>query len=111
MARTTERVDDPLPALTTFEAVFIRTVLEHKGIDGPPSLPEFTDALHVLRRYDEQRQDAPHGGECEPTFKPESIAELRAKAFLLFGTTRPTPSQWQRAHTALYGPLLCEGCS
>jgi hypothetical protein len=40
----------------------------------------------------------------------ERQAELRAKAFVMFGATKPTPVQWHKAHSALFGPLLCEAC-
>jgi len=46
--------EDFTPRLTPFEASFVRTVLEHRGLFSPPSLAEFTRALDVLRRYDEQ---------------------------------------------------------
>ncbi len=71
----------------------------------------FSAALDVLRRFDEQRQDNPaDGGLWMPALDEESLASLRAKAFMMFGATKPTPAQWHKAHTALFGPLLCETC-
>jgi len=103
--------EDPSPRLTPFETCFLRTILEHRGIGNRPTLAEFTSSLEVLQRYDEQCQDNPRESEqWEPRFSEESHAALRAKAFLMFGATKPTPGQWQKAHAALYGPLLCEGC-
>lgn len=102
--------EGPSPRLTLFETAFIRTVLEHRGTDDRPSLAEFRAVLDVLQRYDQQRLDNPGADAWEPTLEPESAAALRAKAFLMFGVTKPTPAQWQRAHAALYGPLLCETC-
>jgi hypothetical protein len=103
--------EDPSPRLTLFETVFIRTVLEHRGVSNRPSLAEFTAALEVLRRYNEQSQDNPRDGDVwEPKLDAEGQASLRAKAFLMFGATKPSPAQWQKAHVALYGPLLCETC-
>jgi hypothetical protein len=28
----------------------------------------------------------------------------------MFGVTKPSPAQWHKAYTALFGPLLCETC-
>jgi len=97
--------------LTAFEAEFLRTVLEHRGLFRVPTEAEFAEALSTLRRYDElclanpgyERGFAPWLGE-------ENAAALRAKAFVMFGTIKPTPAQWHRAHGALFGPLLCDTC-
>lgn len=103
--------EDPSPRLTLFETVFIQTVLEHRGIGCRPTLAQFTAALGVLQRYDDQCRDNPREADAwEPELGEESRAALRAKAFLMFGATKPLPSQWHKAHTALYGPLLCETC-
>ena len=96
------------------DAAFIRTVLDHRGVCRRPSVAEFASALDVLRRYDQQRIDNPPEGD-DPWSWPRQLAEddqvaLCAKAFLMFGATKPTPAQWQRAHAALFGPLLCETC-
>jgi hypothetical protein len=99
------------PRLTPFEVIFVRTVLEHRGIHGQPALGEFTGALEVLRRYDEHCIANPsRADERAPRLGAEDMTALRAKAFLLFGTIRPTPPQWQRAHAALFGPVFCETC-
>jgi hypothetical protein len=90
---------------------FVRTVLEHRGLFHVPTEAEFRGALDVLRRYDEQsianpaREDA-----FASRLSPGDLAALRAKAFVMFGTIRPTPAQWHKAHSALFGPLLCETC-
>lgn len=100
-----------IPRLTSFEVQFVRTVLEHRGILSQPSLDEFASALEVLRRYDEHCIANPaRVDERAPRLPEDDMTSLRAKAFLLFGTIRPTPAQWQRAHAALFGPLLCETC-
>ena len=97
--------------LMPFERTFIRTVLEHRGVDQAPSLAEFTRALDVLRCFNEQRQDNPsEAGMWVPAIDDESIAALKAKAYLMFGATKPTPAQWHKAHAALFGPLLCDTC-
>jgi hypothetical protein len=99
------------PRLTPFEAVFVQTVLEHRGIARRPTLLEFTEALRVLQRYEEQCRDNPREADAwEPEMAEESRTALRAMAFLMFGATKPLPSQWHKAHAALYGPLLCETC-
>ncbi|MEO6079564.1 MAG: hypothetical protein ABIQ86_07285 [Steroidobacteraceae bacterium] len=99
------------PTLTPFESAFLRTVLEHRGLFRDPNLAEFTAALAVLRRFDEQRQDNPaDAGLWVPALDEESLASLRAKTFVMFGATKPTPAQWHKAHAALFGPLLCETC-
>lgn len=98
------------PRLTPFEVIFVRTVLEHRGVHGQPALGEFTGALEVLRRYDEQCIANPGHDDRVPRLGAEDITALRAKAFLMFGTIRPTPAQWQRAQLALFGPMLCETC-
>jgi hypothetical protein len=103
--------DDPMPRLSAFETLFIRTVLEHRGLSNHPSLAEFSAALDVLKRYDGQCQDNPPDDACwAPRLDEESITALRAKVFVMFGATRPSPAQWQKAMGALYGPLLCETC-
>ena len=111
MSHAAAFAEDPSPRLTPFETVFIRTVLEHRGIGCRPTLAQYTQALSVLARYEEQCQDNPQ--ECdawEPRVGDEAQAALRAMAFLMFGVTKPMPAQWHKAHTALYGPLLCESC-
>lgn len=100
----------PEDQLSRFEWAFIRTVFEHRGLFREPSESEFTAALLVLKQYDEQCADNPGGGAWEPTLDEERLAELKAKAFLMFGATKPTPAQWHKAHNALFGPLLCEAC-
>ena len=103
--------EDFAPRLTAFEASFVRTVLEHRGLFAPPSVAEFTRALDVLRRYDEQCVANPgHDDVWAPALAAEDMAALRAKAYLMFGVIRPTPAQWHKAHGALFGPLLCETC-
>lgn len=98
------------PSLSPFESAFVRTVLEHRGLFRDPSLSEFTAALDVLRRFDEQQRDNPGDSAWLPDLDEESLASLRAKAFMMFGATKPTPAQWHKAHSALFGPLLCETC-
>ncbi len=101
---------DP-PRRTPFESAFIRTVLEHRGAGYRPTQPEFSRALEVLQRYLEQRlDDPPDDDSWEPRLDEEDQAALRARAFLMFGDTRPTPAQWHKAYLALFGPLLCETC-
>jgi hypothetical protein len=100
--------------LSQGDAAFIRTVLDHRGVCRRPSVAEFASALDVLRRYDRQRADNPPEGD-DPwgwprQLGPEDQVALAAKAFLMFGVTKPSPAQWQRAHAALFGPLLCETC-
>lgn len=97
--------------LSPFETAFIRTVLEHRGVSHRPTLAEFTAAFDVLRRYDEQCRDNPRDMDAwEPRLGEEDQVALRAKVFLMFGATKPLPSQWHKAHAALYGPMLCETC-
>jgi hypothetical protein len=98
------------PQLSPFEDAFVRTVLEHRGLFRDPTGAEFAAAIQVLKCYDEQCADNPGGGVWEPLLDEDSTAALRAKAFLMFGATKPTPAQWHKAHTALFGPLLCETC-
>jgi hypothetical protein len=103
--------DDPVPRLSPFETAFIRTVLEHRGLGNRPTLAEFSAALEVLKRYDEQLQrNTSEDGHWVPRLDDESLASLRAKAFVMFGATWPSPAQWQKAMGALHGPLLCETC-
>ncbi len=87
----------------------MRAVLEHRGIFQNPSDADIDAAAAVLRRYDEQCRDSPGGSEWEPRLRDEERqAELRAKAFMMFGATKPTPAQWLQAYNALFGPLLGE---
>jgi hypothetical protein len=99
----------PSPQLSAFEAAFIRTVLEHRGTASRPTLAEVGAAADVLRRYGEECERTPRSA-WQPDVGEDTRAELSAKTFLMFGTTAPTPAQWQKAHAALYGPLLCETC-
>jgi hypothetical protein len=100
----------PEDQLTAFEATFIRTVLEHRGVERRPTEAEFRAALYVLQQYDDKREDNPGAGAWEPTGDEEMVTELRAKAFMMFGATKPTRAQWRMAHGALFEPLLCESC-
>jgi hypothetical protein len=103
--------DVPVPRLSPFETVFIRTVLEHRGLSNHPTLAEFSAALEVLKRFDEQREYvSADEGPWLPRLDEESLASLRAKAFVMFGAAEPTPAQWQKAMGALFGPQLCETC-
>lgn len=104
------QVDNLTPRLSPLEAAFIRTVLDHRGVACHPTLAELTAAFDVLHRYNQQREDNPGEDLWEPRLDGDAQAELRAKAFLMFGATRPSPAQWHKAHVALYGPLLCETC-
>jgi hypothetical protein len=112
MSRPAEALADPyIPVLTAFEESFIRTVLEHRGVFHRPTLVEFRSALDALRRYDEQCQDNPGLLESwAPRISTDDLACLRAKAFLMYGVTKPSRVQWHKAHAALFGPLLCETC-
>ena len=102
---------DPfLPQLSLFEEAFVRTVLEHRGVFRDPTGSEYAAAIRVLREYHAHCLDNPGGGAWEPQLDEESTAALRAKAFVMFGATKPSPAQWQKAHSALFGPLLCETC-
>jgi len=96
--------------LSPFETAFIRAVLEHRGLFRTPTEAEFSEALFVLRQFVEQSEGDPRRFAWEPDLGEESLGELRGKAFVMFGTTKPTAAQWHRAHTALFGPLLCETC-
>lgn len=99
------------PELSPFEKAFVRTVREHRRLLQEPTLAEFSCALDVLRRFDQQRQDNPPSSLSGlPELDPESTAALHAKAFLMFGVTKPTSTQWHKAYAALFGPLLCETC-
>ncbi len=72
--------EDPSPRLSPFETVFIRTVLEHRGIGCRPTLAEFTAALDVLQRYDDQCRDNPREANAwETRLSEESQAAIRAK--------------------------------
>ena len=98
---------DVLPSMPALDTVFVRTVLEHRGGGLPPTLAEYGAALDVLRRYYQQCLDNPREEEPrEPRVSEESLAALRAKAFVMFGVTKPSPEQWQEAHAALFGSLL-----
>lgn len=102
---------DPAPRLTPFEAAFVRTVLEHRGLFAEPGLGDFSRALDVLRRYDEQCVANPgYDDVWAPALDSDDMAALRAKAYMMFGVIRPTAAQWQKAHGALFGPMLCETC-
>ncbi len=96
-----------LSALAPFDAAFIRTVLDHRGVGSRPALADYLSAFDILRRYYQQCIDNPREGDTwEPTLGEERLAEMRAKAFVMFGATKPTPAQWHKVHAALYGPLL-----
>jgi hypothetical protein len=112
MAAALSRAENPAPPpLTPIENAFIRAVLEHQGIFADPGAGELAAAIAVLRRYEEQCRDNPGAGAWEPTLRDEeSQAEVRAKVFVMFGVTKPTPLQWRKAYNALFGPLLCETC-
>jgi hypothetical protein len=100
-----------LPELSRFENAFVRTVLEHRGLFHEASAAELSAALDVLQRFEEQRLENPSNAAMwVPALDRENTASLQAKAFMMFGATRPSPAQWHKAHTALFGPLLCATC-
>lgn len=112
MARAVQSaVQNFSPVMSAFEITFVQTVLEHRGILQQPTLAQFSAALIVLQRYDQQCEDNPsRAGAWEPDVEGETLIALRAKAFLLFGVTKPSVVQWRKAHESLFGPLLCETC-
>jgi hypothetical protein len=94
------------PHLSPFETAFVRTVLDHRGIGARPSIADLMGAFDLLRRYGQQCVDNPRDADSwEPTLNDERLAEMRAKAFIMFGATKPTPAQWHKVHAALYGAL------
>lgn len=100
---------DLLPTLPAFDTAFIRTVLDHRGAGHPPTLADIAGAFEALRHYYQQCIDNPREGDAwEPRVSEESLACMRAKAFVMFGVTKPTPAQWQKVHAALFGSLLGE---
>ena len=106
MSPTTSAAD-LLPAMPPFDTAFVSTVLDHRGASHPPSYADYGAAFEVLRRYYQQCLDNPREDDAwQPRVAEEGLAALRAKAFMMFGATKPTPAQWQKAHEALYGPLL-----
>jgi hypothetical protein len=102
----------PTPPLTAAaRAAFIQTVLEHRGLFLRPNAADHAEALEVLDRFNQQRQDNPSNADMwMPHLDEESRASLQAKTFLMFGVTKPSAAQWHKAHNALFGPLLCEVC-
>jgi hypothetical protein len=102
----------PAPTLTdAARAAFLQTVLEHRGLFLRPTAEDHAAALEVLDRFNQQRQDNPSNASMwMPHLDEESRASLQAKTFLMFGVTKPSPAQWQKAHNALFGPLLCDVC-
>ena len=83
----------------------------NRGVFRDPSDAALDSAIAVLREYHKQCQDNPGSSAWEPVLDDEEQqTELRAKAFLMFGATKPSPAQLHKAHTALFGPLLCETC-
>ena len=101
----------PTEQLTDSQAEFVRTVLEHRGLFHVPTTDEFQAALEVMRRYDELCAENPARMDSFASrLDPHELAALRAKAFVMFNTIWPTAAQWHEAHTALFGPLLCETC-
>jgi hypothetical protein len=96
---------DLLPTLPQFDAVFVRTTLEHRGSTLPPTLADYAAAFDLLRRYYQQCLDNPREDEpWEPRLGEELLAAMRAKAFVMFGVTKPTPAQWQKVQAALALP-------
>lgn len=95
-----------------FEASFVGAVLEHRGIYHEPTEPEYAAAIALLRTYRQQCADNSRedGWGLLPNLDDARAGELAGKAFVMFGGVRPSPAQLHKAHTALYGPLLCEAC-
>lgn len=100
--------------LDPFELAFLQAVLEIRGVRGKPALPELRGALETMEAYSQQREDNPPAPETEAwlaRLAVEERAALCARAFLDFGATKPTAQQWQLAHRACFGPLLCATCN
>lgn len=111
MSYAASRLEESPPRLSPFASIFVQTILEHRGVSNHPSRAEFSAALDVLQRYEQQCQDNPREPDAwEPRLDLEGQVALRAKAFVMFGATKPMPGQWHKAHAALYGPLLCDTC-
>ncbi len=102
---------DLAPRLTPFEAAFVRTVLEHRGLFPSPASATSaglwmcstatTHSAWLIRAMTMSGHRA---------LDADDMAALRAKAYMMFGVIRPTAAQWQKAHGALFGPMLCETC-
>ena len=90
MSAVLAAANDPENTLTPSEEAFIRTVLEHRGLFREPTEAEFAAAFEVMQRYAEQCQDNPGGGLWEPIVDELCLAELRAKAFIMFGANGPS---------------------
>jgi hypothetical protein len=98
---------DPPPQLPTFDTIFVHTVLEHRGVGYQPSLTDYAQAFDLLQRYRQQCADNPREEDAwQPRVTEESLAALRAKAFVMFGVTKPSPAQWHKVHEALFDCLL-----
>lgn len=103
---------DEVEPTDEFAAAFVRAVLEHRGLLSEPTGQEHAAALAVLASYRQQCEDNPREQDWFPVANLNAArrGELAGKAFIMFGAARPTPAQIYKAHTALFGPLLCETC-
>jgi hypothetical protein len=99
----------PPEYLSEAEGEFVRTVLEHRGLFHIPTQNEFRAALDLMCEYEQQcAQDPARLDTFASHLTPSDLAAVRAKAFVMFNTIRPTAAQWHKTHTSLFGPLLCE---
>lgn len=63
-----------------------------------------------MQQYTQQRQDNPPSPSSESWLNqlPEYIhATLVARAFMLFGATKPIASQWEAVRQSLQEPTYC----
>lgn len=100
--------------LNSFEHAFIRAVLEYRRVQGDPTTPQLREAFEIMAAYSQQRSDNPPADGTEEWLErlPEDEhATLVVRAFLEFGATKPTDTEWHSVHRAVYGPLLCAACN
>ena len=110
-AAIAESSEEPLNAA---ERAFLSAVFLCKGITGPPTSEEFREGLRAMSAYAQQVQDNPpdelHGAGTDDSrarwfahVSDEERLMLAAIAFVRFGVTKPTGSQWEAAYVELFG--------
>jgi hypothetical protein len=104
-----------IPESNTFndaELAFLEGVFAHLGIHGHPTEDEFRQGLAVMSAYAKQVQDNPPEDGSDAAFTLEIYhlsddqwLKMAALAFMRFGVTKPTSSQWQAAYDQLFTPM------
>jgi hypothetical protein len=99
--------------LNDTELAFLEGVFAYRGIHGQPTEDDFRQGLEVMSAYARQVQDNPpeEGSDGASNLgiyrlSDDERLKMAAIAFMRFGVTKPTSSQWQAVYEQLLAAAL-----